>query len=69
MQFHSFDERDRGQPSWEDDGAEKLEKRTQEIAVQLIVAGEIRYRQQAKHHYEWKVQRKAELEKEVQHRT
>jgi hypothetical protein len=68
LQLQPFNERDRNQPSWEDDSAKKLEKRSQEIAVQLIVAGEIRYREQAKHYYEWRVQRKAELEKEVQRR-
>jgi hypothetical protein len=66
LEIQSFN--DKAQVSWQDDGVKKLEKRMSEVAVQLITLGEVHYREQARRHYEWKVQRKAELEREVQHR-
>lgn len=48
--------------TWQDDGAQKLETRMTDIAVQVILNAEIHYREGAVRHYEWRVQRKAELE-------
>lgn len=36
--------------------------------MELIVAGECQYRESAQRHYDWRVQRKAQLEKEAQQR-
>jgi hypothetical protein len=54
--------------SWQDDDTQKLEMRTTEIAVQMILTAEIRYREGALRHYQWRVQRKAELEEQERKR-
>jgi hypothetical protein len=50
--------------TWQDDDAQKLETRMTDIAVQLILTAEIKYREHALHHYQWRIKRKAELEEE-----
>jgi len=50
--------------SWQDDDSHKLEMHMTDIAVQLILTAEIRYREGALHQYQWRVERKAELEEE-----
>ena len=47
---------------WQDDDAQRLEARMTDIAVQIILTAEINYREGAVHHFEWRVQRKSELE-------
>jgi hypothetical protein len=54
--------------TWQDDDAQKLETRMTEIAVQVILTVEVRYREGALHQYEWRVRRKAELEEEERRR-
>jgi hypothetical protein len=54
--------------SWQDDDTQKLESRMTDISVQVILTAEIRYREGALHQYEWRVQRKAELEEEERRR-
>ena len=50
--------------TWQDDDAQKLEAKMTEIAVQLILTAEIDYREDTKRPFEWRVQRKAEVEEE-----
>jgi hypothetical protein len=54
--------------TWQDDDAQKLETRMTDIAVQLILTSEIQYRENALHHYQWRIKRKAELEEEERKR-
>jgi hypothetical protein len=54
--------------SWKDNGVKTLEKQIKEIAIEIIVNGEIQHRQSAQRLYEWKRERKAQLEKEIQQR-
>jgi len=54
--------------TWQDDDAQKLEVRVTDIAVQLILTAEIQYRENALHHYQWRIKRKAELEEEERKR-
>jgi len=53
---------------WHDDDAQKLEARMTDIAVQLILTAEIQYRENALRQYQWRVQRKAEIEEEERKR-
>jgi hypothetical protein len=51
--------------AWQDDEQGKLETRVTEIAVQIILTAELQYREGTVRSYEWRVQRKAELEEEA----
>lgn len=50
---------------WEDDQNSKLEKHIREIAVAIIVSGEISYRNSIIGSHEWRIRRKVELEEEL----
>jgi hypothetical protein len=54
--------------AWQDDDQGKLETRVTEIAIQIILTAELQYREGAVRSYEWRVQRKAELEEEERER-
>jgi hypothetical protein len=54
--------------AWQDDEQGKVETRITEIAIQIILTGELQYREGAMRSYEWRVQRKAELEEEERER-
>ena len=54
--------------AWQDDEQGKLETRITEIAVQIILTAELQYREGTLRSYEWRVQRKAELEEEERER-
>ena len=54
--------------AWQDDEQGKLETRIAEIAVQIILTAELQYREGTVRSYEWRVQRKAELEEEERER-
>jgi hypothetical protein len=54
--------------AWQDDDQGKLETRITEIAVQIILTAELQYREGNLRSYEWRVQRKAELEEEERER-
>jgi hypothetical protein len=54
--------------TWEDDDAQKLEGRMTDVAIQVILAAEIEYREGALRHHQWRIQRKAELEEEERRR-
>jgi hypothetical protein len=49
---------------WQDTDAQRLEMHMTEVVVQAILTAEIRYRDNASRQYQWRVQRKAELEEE-----
>lgn len=53
---------------WDDEDGDKIESHLPEIAVELIVAGEVFYRATQLHRHEWRVKRKAELEKKERER-
>lgn len=55
--------------SWIDNDERKIEKILSEIVVELIMTGEIHYREHVLHQYNWKVERKAELEEEERQRV
>jgi hypothetical protein len=54
--------------TWSETSERKLDDQLTEIVVELIVQGEIDYREGARRLYEWRIQRKAELEEEVRKR-
>ena len=54
--------------AWQDDEQGKLETRVTEIAVQIILTAELQYREGTVRSYEWRVQRKAELEEKERER-
>jgi len=54
--------------TWQDNDAQKLESRMTEIAIQVILTAEVQYREGALRQYQWRVQRKAELEEEERER-
>jgi hypothetical protein len=54
--------------SWQDDDAQKLETRITDICVELILTAELKYRENAAHQYQWRLQRKAEVEEEQRKR-
>jgi hypothetical protein len=54
--------------TWQDDDAQKLEAKITDIAVHLIFTAETDYRADTKRRFEWRVQRKAELEEEQRKR-
>jgi hypothetical protein len=54
--------------AWQDDEQGKVETRITEIAIQIILAAEMQYREGVIRSYEWRVQRKAELEEEERER-
>lgn len=53
---------------WQDEEAQKLEVQMTDVAVHAILTAEIQYRENALHQYQWRVQRKAELEEEQRKR-
>ncbi len=54
--------------TWQDDDHGKLESRLAEIAVQIGWTAEIQYREHALWSYNWRVERKAQLEEEERQR-
>lgn len=54
--------------SWRDDDSGKIEARIAEIAWELVLTAEVQYREGALRHYQWRVERKAELEEEERKR-
>jgi hypothetical protein len=50
--------------SWQDDESGKLESRMTEIAIEVVLSAEIQYRESAVRKFQWRVQRKVELEEE-----
>jgi hypothetical protein len=54
--------------AWQDEDDQKLESRMTDIAIQVILTAEIEYRDGALRQYQWRVQRKAELEEEERKR-
>jgi hypothetical protein len=54
--------------AWQDDEQGKVETRITEIAIQIILAAELQYREGTIRNYEWRVQRKVELEEEERER-
>jgi hypothetical protein len=53
---------------WQDEDAQKLEMQMTALAVQIILTAEIQYRENSLHQYQWRVQRKTELEEEQRKR-
>lgn len=53
---------------WDDEDGDKIENHLREISAELIVAGEAFYRGTQLHRHEWRVERKAELEKKERER-
>lgn len=51
--------------SWEDNSGSKLEDNLTDIVVELMISGEIQYREQELRRYEWLVKRQAELRDEL----
>lgn len=54
--------------AWQDDDQGKLEACVTEIAIEIILTAELQYREGTVRSYEWRVQRKAELEEEERER-
>ena len=54
--------------TWQDDEQGRIETRITEIVIQVILTAELQYREGVMRSYEWRVQRKAELEEEERER-
>ncbi|MBB5337829.1 hypothetical protein [Tunturiibacter gelidoferens] len=54
--------------TWQDSDGVKLETQMTEIAAEIVLTAEIRYRERANHQYQWRVERKAKLEDEERQR-
>jgi hypothetical protein len=54
--------------TWQDSDSGKLETQMTEVAVEIVLTAEIRYREGAIRQYGWRVERKAELEAEERQR-
>jgi hypothetical protein len=50
--------------AWQDSDGVKLETQMTEVAIEIVLTAEIRYRERAIHQHKWRVERKAELEEE-----
>jgi len=50
--------------AWQDHDSGKLDTRITEIAVEPILTAELQHREGAVRHYQWRVERKAQLEEE-----
>jgi hypothetical protein len=55
--------------TWQDDDVQKLEAHMTDIAILLILAAEIKYRENVLHSYQWRIKRKAELGEEQRKRN
>lgn len=64
LQITHWDQGREAKEIWEDTDEDLLEKQLTDIVVALIVTGERQYRARQQYHYEWLIQRKAELEEE-----
>ncbi len=53
------------QAAWQDGEEGPLEHRIAEIAVDIVIAAETKYRESCQRQFEWRVQRKASLEEEL----
>jgi len=62
LRHHSNDD---ARFTWQDDEHSRLESHMTEIALELILAAEVQYREHAIHQHEWRIRRKAELEEEA----
>ena len=56
---------DRELCSWSDSDKEKLEKRVGEIATEIVYRAEVSYRASVERRFQWRQQRKAQLEEEL----
>jgi hypothetical protein len=54
--------------NWQDDDKGKLETRITEIAIELVLTAEIQHRESTIRRYQWRVERKAQLEEEERKR-
>ncbi|HUN64139.1 MAG TPA: hypothetical protein VMU53_19215, partial [Candidatus Sulfotelmatobacter sp.] len=54
--------------SWQDNDSGKLEARITDIVVEVVLTAEIQHRESAIHHYQWRVERKADLDEEERKR-
>jgi hypothetical protein len=59
---------DKERVSWQHDEGSRLESRLAEIAVQLALTAELQHRESAIRQYQWRVERKAQLEEEERER-
>jgi hypothetical protein len=55
---------DKERVSWQDDEGGGLESRLWEIAIQLVLTAEVQHRESTIRQYQWRVERKAQLEEE-----
>ncbi len=53
---------------WQDSDDESLEEQSSQIAISLLVAGEMQYRSGVEHHYQWLVKRKHARDEEERQR-
>lgn len=59
---------DKARIAWQDNESRRLEGQITEIAIQLILTAEQQYRESAIRQYQWRLERKAELENEAKER-
>ena len=56
---------DRELHSWSDVGGERIEKNLGEVAIEIVYRAEVSYREGVERRFEWRKERKAQLEEEV----
>jgi hypothetical protein len=59
---------DKEQVTWQDDECGRLESRLAEVAIQIVLTAELQHRETAVRRYQWRVERKAQLEEEERER-
>jgi hypothetical protein len=59
---------DKEMRAWQDDDHSKLERKMTEIAVEVVLLAEVRYREAVVRQYHWRIERKAEFEEEDRRR-
>lgn len=64
FQIKTWPGREEARAVWEDDEQGKIEDRLTAIAVELLVSGEIQYREGVRYAHEWRIERKRQIEEQ-----
>lgn len=59
---------DKERVTWHNDESGRLESRLAEVAIQIVLTAELQHRETAVRRYQWRVERKAQLEEEERER-
>jgi hypothetical protein len=68
FEIKAFGVESEGNLFWQDDETGSLERKILDIAIEIVVAGEIQYRASCQRQYQWRVQRRTHLKEEIRQR-